>query len=41
MTGGGLVANRWSFEMLESLFAQADYRPSLSIPTLEGGDFHR
>ena len=25
MTGGWLVANRWSFEMLESLFALADY----------------
>ena len=25
MTGGGLVANRGSIEMLESLFALADY----------------
>ena len=38
MTGGGLVANRGWVEMLESLFALADYRPSLSTLTLEGGD---
>ena len=28
----------WSIEMLESLFALADYRPSLSTLTFEGGD---
>ena len=38
MTGGGLVANRGWVEKLESLFALADYRPSLSTLTLEGGD---
>ena len=27
-------------EMLESLFAQADCRPSLSTLTFEGGDLH-
>ena len=27
-------------EMLESLFALADYRPSLSTLTFEGGDLH-
>ena len=31
---GGVV------EMLESLFALADYRPSLSTLTFEGGDLH-
>ena len=41
MTGGGLVANRGSIEMLESLFALADYRLSLSTLTFEGGDLHR
>ena len=40
MTGGGLVANRGSIEMLESLFALADYRLSLSTLTFEGGDLH-
>ena len=40
MTGGGLVANRGSIEMLESLFALADYPPSLSTLTLEGGDLY-
>ena len=38
MTGGGLVANRGWVEMLGSLFALADYRPSLSTLTFEGGD---
>ena len=40
MTGGGLVANRGSIEMLESLFALADYWLSLSTLTFEGGDLH-
>ena len=40
MTGGGIVANRGLVEMLESLFALADYRPSLSTLTFEGGDLH-
>ena len=40
MTGGGLVANWGSIEMLESLFALADYRLSLSTLTFEGGDLH-
>ena len=38
MTGDGSVANRGLVEMLESLFALADYRPSLSTLTFEGGD---
>ena len=38
MTGDGIVANRGLVEMLESLFALADYRPSLSTLTFEGGD---
>ena len=37
---GGIVANPGLVEMLESLFALADYRPSLSTLTFEGGDFH-
>ena len=37
---GGIVANRGLIEMLESLFALADYRPSLSTLTFEGGDLH-
>ena len=40
MTGGGIVANRGLVEMLESLFALANYRPSLSTLTFEGGDLH-
>ena len=40
MTGAGIVANRGLVEMLESLFALADYRPSLSTLTFEGGDLH-
>ena len=40
MTGGGIVANPGLVEMLESLFALADYRPSLSTLTFEGGDLH-
>ena len=40
MTGGGLVANRWSIEMLESFNELADYQPSLSTLTFEGGDLH-
>ena len=40
MTGDGIVANRGLVEMLESLFAQPDYRPSLSTLTFEGGDLH-
>ena len=40
MTGGGIVANPGLLEMLESLFALADYRPSLSTLTFEGGDLH-
>ena len=40
MTGGGIVANRGLVEMLESLFALADYRPSLSTLTFEDGDLH-
>ena len=40
MTGDGIVANRGLIEMLESLFALADYRPSLSTLTFEGGDLH-
>ena len=40
MTGDGIVANRGLVEMLESLFALADYRPSLSTLTFEGGDLH-
>ena len=41
MTGDGSVENRGLVEMLESLFALADYRPSLSTLTFEGGDLHR
>ena len=40
MTGGGLVANRGSIEMLESFNEQPDYRPSLSTLRFEGGDLH-
>ena len=40
MTGGGIVANPGLVEMLESLFALADYRPSLSTLTFGGGDLH-
>ena len=40
MTGGGIVANRGLVEMLESLFALADYRLSLSTLTSEGGDLY-
>ena len=40
MTGDGIVANRGLVEMLESLFALPDYRPSLSTLTFEGGDLH-
>ena len=40
MTGGGIVANRGLVEILESLFALADYWPSLSTLTFEGGDLH-
>ena len=40
MTGGGLVANRGSIEMLESLFALADYPPSLRTLRFEGGDLY-
>jgi len=38
MTGDGIVANRGLLEMLESLFALADYLLSLSTMTFEGGD---
>ena len=37
---GGIVANPGLVEMLESLFALADYRPSLSTLTFEGVDLH-
>ena len=40
MTGDGIVANRGLIEMLGALVAQADYWPSLSTLTLEGGDLH-
>ena len=40
MTGAGIMTNRWSIEMLESLFALADYPHTLSTLTLEGGDWH-
>ena len=40
MTGAGIMTNRWWVEMLESLFALADYRPSLSTLTSEGGDLY-
>ena len=40
MTGDGIVANRGLLEMLESLFALADYWLSLSTLTFEGGDLH-
>ena len=40
MTGDGIVANRGLVEMLESLVALADYWPSLSTLTFEGGDLH-
>ena len=38
MTGDGIVANRGLIEMLGALVALADYRPSLSTLTFEGGD---
>ena len=40
MTGDGIVANRGLIEMLGALVALADYRPSLSTLTFEGGDLH-
>ena len=40
MTGDGIVANRGLVEMLESLFALPDCRPSLSTMTFAGGDLH-
>ena len=40
MIGAGIMTNRWWVEMLESLFAQADYHPSLSTLTSEGGDLY-
>ena len=40
MTGAGIMTNRWSIEILESLFALADYLPSLSTLRFEGGDLH-
>ena len=40
MTGDGIMTNRGLVEMLESLFALADYRLSLSALTFEGGDLH-
>ena len=40
MTGDGIVANRGLIEMLESLFALADYLLSLSTMTFEGGDLY-
>ena len=40
MTGDGIVANRGLIEMLGALVAQADYWPSLSTLTFEGGDLH-
>ena len=40
MTGDGIVANRGLVEMLGSLVALADYRPSLRTLTFEGGDLH-
>ena len=40
MTGDGIVANRGLIEMLGALVAPADYRPSLSTLTFEGGDLH-
>ena len=40
MTGEGIVANRRLIEMLGSLVALADYWPSLSTLTFEGGDLH-
>ncbi len=40
MTGDGIVANRGLVEILESLFALADYRPSLSSLPFEGGDLY-
>ena len=40
MTGDGIVANRGLIEMLEPLFALADYRPSLGTLTFDGGDLH-
>ena len=40
MTGAGIMTNRWWVEMLESLFALADYRLSLSTLTSEGGDLY-
>ena len=40
MTGAGIMTNRWWLEMLESLFALADYSISLSALTLGGGDLH-
>ena len=40
MTGAGIMTNRWSIEIQESLFALADYLPSLSILRFEGGDLY-
>ena len=40
MTGDGIVANRGLIEMLGALVALADYWPSLSTLTFEGGDLH-
>ena len=40
MTGAGIMTYRWWVEMLESLFAQADYHPSLGTLTSEGGDLY-
>ena len=40
MTGDGIVANRGLVEMLGSRVALADYRPSLTTLTFEGGDLH-
>ena len=40
MTGDGIVANRGLIEMLGLLVALADYWPSLSTLTFEGGDLH-
>ena len=40
MTGDRIVANRGLIEILGALVALADYRPSLSTLTFEGGDLH-
>ena len=40
MTADGIVANRGLIEMLGALVALADYRPSLSTLTFEGGDLY-